>query len=172
MDVFLIFTLSESNHFSSTQDVLSLTQQSSDSPPLRIHNSLPIPNSLLSSEYLFIPYFPLTQVYHLPFINQAAYPKSFKTNHPQTENTLTLPHKQVHIQTKPPDKRFHHFQAMPPLTQISHLCPICSQRFYDTLSLKKHYNSSHGNEEDFPRNGEGGEEGTGWDSDDSVYGYC
>ena len=62
---------------------------------------------------------------------------------------------------------------MPPLTQTSHLCPICSQRFYDILELKKHYNSSHGDEEDFPMNGEGGEEeGTGWDSDDSVYGYC
>lgn len=61
---------------------------------------------------------------------------------------------------------------MPPLTQASYLCPICSQRFYDIDEVEKHYNSSHGNVEDFPKNGEEDwEDDTGWDSDDAFYGY-
>jgi hypothetical protein len=65
---------------------------------------------------------------------------------------------------------------MPPLTQTTYLCPICSQRFYDIHELEKHYNSSHGDAEDFPKNGgegegEDSEDNTGWDSDDAFYGY-
>lgn len=61
---------------------------------------------------------------------------------------------------------------MPPLTQTSYLCPICSQRFYDIFEVEKHYNSSHGNETDFPENREGddSEDNAGWDSDDAFYG--
>lgn len=42
------------------------------------------------------------------------------------------------------------------------------------LEVEKHYNASHGNIEDFPKNGEedseDSEKRTGWDSDDAFYG--
>ncbi|PMD13001.1 hypothetical protein NA56DRAFT_446032 [Hyaloscypha hepaticicola] len=106
----------------------------------------------------------------LPFINQAAKPHSqstiFKVRPPNliltvTEYTLHCTSYHLPASIKP----------MPPLTQTSHLCPICSQRFYDILEVEKHYNSSHGNETDFPKNREGddSEHNTGWDSDDAFY---
>jgi hypothetical protein len=45
---------------------------------------------------------------------------------------------------------------MPFPTQPSHLCKICFQRYFNPVELQKHYNSSHGDENDFPRNGEDG----------------
>jgi len=44
---------------------------------------------------------------------------------------------------------------MPELMQNSYLCKICFQRFFSITELSKHYDSSHGDEKDFPKNGEG-----------------
>jgi hypothetical protein len=54
---------------------------------------------------------------------------------------------------------------MPPLTQPSYLCNICFQRYFDRIGLLSHYNSSHGEENEFPKDGEGG--GSEDDSEDS-----
>ncbi|PMD63819.1 uncharacterized protein K444DRAFT_609631, partial [Hyaloscypha bicolor E] len=54
---------------------------------------------------------------------------------------------------------------MPPLTQPLYLCHICFQLYFDRIELLKHYNSSHGDENEFPKDGEGG--GSEDDSEDS-----
>jgi hypothetical protein len=49
---------------------------------------------------------------------------------------------------------------MPPLTQDSCLCTVCFQRFFEEGELRRHYFSSHGDEEDLPKEEgrEGGDE--------------
>lgn len=95
MNFFLIFTLSESNHFfASLKMFQSLTQEQGDSPPVGIHNPfiiLPhIPSPCLSFECLFIiiPYFLPTRVI-IPCLHQLSsinLPSSHNSSSPNLKN--------------------------------------------------------------------------------------